>query len=78
MPFFDYLCDDCGDVFEFLTAANCGAEADPIVCPACGSGKAARQVNSRVAIKTSLQNRGRVMDLSSGACPCNTHKHPHH
>ena len=78
MPFFDYLCDECGDVFEFLTRVNCDTGADPIQCPACGSDKASRQVNSRVAIKTSLQSRGRVMDLSSGACPCGPHKHLHH
>ena len=76
MPFFNYLCDDCGDVFEFLSQLNVDAGADPIVCPSCDSDNTARQVNSRVAIKTSLQNRGRVMDLSSGECPgCANHHH---
>ncbi|MAF50450.1 MAG: zinc ribbon domain-containing protein [Rhodospirillales bacterium] len=73
MPYFNYSCDDCGEAFEALTHSD-GADVD---CPACSSGKVAKQVGSRVAIRTSASNTGKVMDLSSGNCPGCAHHHHH-
>jgi putative FmdB family regulatory protein len=73
MPFYDYLCTACGQVFEALTQP--GEARDN--CPGCGSRKVSRQVVSRVAVRTSSQRRGRVVDLSSGSCPCRTHTRAH-
>ena len=74
MPYFNYSCDGCGEEFEALTQSD-GAD---VACPACGGGRLTRQVSSRVAMVTSARHTGRVMDLSSGACPgCGHHGHRH-
>ncbi len=71
MPFYDYLCDACGQAFEVLTRP--GEDSDP--CPACGSDKSSRQIVSRIAVRASNRPHGRVIDLSSGSCPCAGHRH---
>jgi len=73
MPIHDYLCDACGETFEFLTLSR----DDPVACATCGSDRVARQVVSRIAVRGIGQRRGRVVDLSSGACPCSGHGHRH-
>ncbi len=72
MPYFNYSCDDCGEAFEALTHCD-GAD---VQCPACGAGRLTRQIGTRIAMVTSALQTGRVMDLSSGACPgCSNHRH---
>ena len=72
MPYFNYSCDDCGEDFEALTHHN-GAD---VQCPFCAAGQVTKQVSSRISMVTSAQQTGRVMDLSSGACPgCSNHRH---
>ncbi len=72
MPYFNYSCDNCGEAFEALTQRD-GAD---VQCPACGGGRLTRQIGTHIAMMTSAQQTGRVMDLSSGACPgCSNHHH---
>ncbi len=72
MPYFNYSCDKCGEGFEALTHRD-GAD---VQCPACDGAKVTKQVGTRVAVLTSAQRKGGVMDLSSGACPgCANHHH---
>lgn len=73
MPIYDYLCEACGDAFEFLTLPG----EDAVVCAACGSNRVARQVVSRIAVRGASRLRGRVIDMSSGACPCSGRGHRH-
>jgi putative FmdB family regulatory protein len=65
MPYFDYICAVCDEKFEALTQGD-----DKASCAACGSARVVRQAVSRIAVMTSAQRRGGVVDLSSGACPC--------
>ncbi len=73
MPIHDYHCEACGESFEFLTLPG----EDAVSCAACGSDRVARQVVSRIAVRGANQRRGRVIDMSSGACPCSGHGHRH-
>jgi putative FmdB family regulatory protein len=76
MPVHDYLCQACGESFEFLTLSA----ADTVACESCGSDSVSRQVASRIAVRGRNRHRGGVVDLSSGACPCTGHGpgHRHH
>ncbi len=71
MPVFDYLCEGCGEPFEFLTLTA----GEAVECPSCGSRRAARQVVTRMSTRG---RHGTVVDMSSGACPCGGHAHRHH
>lgn len=74
MPVYDYLCKACGEDFEFMTLTH----DEAVACEACGSGRVARQVVSRVSMRgCNNMRRGSVMDLSSGACPCSKLGHNH-
>lgn len=76
MPVHDYLCKACGECFEFLTLSP----GETVVCASCGSDRVSRQVVSRIALRGRSRQRGRVVDLSSGSCPCAGHgpAHGHH
>ncbi len=41
MPLYEYSCRGCGRRFEVLQ--RIGADANDIVCPACGRGEVAKQ-----------------------------------
>lgn len=72
MPYFNYSCNDCGEEFEALTHRD-GAD---VQCPDCDGERLTRQVGTRISMVTSAGQTGRVMDLSSGACPgCSNHRH---
>ncbi len=71
MPFYNYQCDDCEDTFQTLVMG--GDSANPEPCPACGSKKVTRQVSCFSVRGTNMQMRGRVVDMSSGLCPCSNH-----
>lgn len=79
MPLYDFRCDSCAEEFEEFAPAelNTNSGAEPR-CPACGSGALTRQFASRIAVHTSAQRRGRVVDLSSAGCPCGGHRHAGH
>lgn len=47
MPLYEYICDDCKEVFEELTGMS-ETENGP-VCPACGSEKTRRQFSTFAA-----------------------------
>ncbi len=70
MPVFDYLCEGCGESFEFMTLSR----DEAVVCASCGSDRVARQVVSRMSMRG---RHGTVVDMSSGACPCGGHGHRH-
>ncbi len=71
MPIYEYLCESCGKAFERITQTRTESAA----CPACGSSDVSRAV-SAFAARTTVQRRGGVVDMSSGACPCGGHA-PH-
>jgi putative FmdB family regulatory protein len=48
MPMYDFSCHDCASVFEELLTQD----ADPVVCPQCGSSKATRMVSAPSPLKT--------------------------
>ena len=73
MPIHDYRCEACGESFEFLTLSS----DESVACATCGSDRVARQVVSRIAVRGANQRRGRVIDMSSGACPCHARGHRH-
>ena len=75
MPIYDFICTGCGNGFEDFAPVDPGEER--LSCPACGSSEVSRQIVSRIAVRTRVQRRGGVVDLSSGACPCVGHKHAH-
>lgn len=66
MRVFDFDCAGCATTFEALV----GSEAETPPCPTCGSRAVARRPVVRVAVHTRKGRRGRVIDLSSHACPC--------
>jgi putative FmdB family regulatory protein len=75
MPFYNYQCNACEDTFQTLVMGGGDADAEP--CPSCGSKKVTRQVSSFSVRGTNLQKRGRVVDMSSGLCPCSSHPPGH-
>jgi putative FmdB family regulatory protein len=44
MPIYEYKCQDCGEVNEFLTGI--GRNSDDLVCRACGSARLESQMSS--------------------------------
>lgn len=66
MRIFDFDCAACGENFEALV----GSEVQTPPCPKCGSSEVARCPVVRVAVHARKGPRGRVIDLSSHACPC--------
>lgn len=66
MRVYDFKCDDCGTPYEaFLQTVDEARQ-----CPQCGSSRSTRQPNLQISINTSGTRRGRVIDMSSNACPC--------
>ena len=78
MPLYDFQCADCGQAFEDFAPASPDATTAPTACPECSSQAVERQLVARVAVRTSARHTGRVLDLSSGACPCSAHGHARH
>jgi putative FmdB family regulatory protein len=72
MPIYELLCAACGTRFERITQGGQTA----FDCPACSSSDVSRQVSAISVRGTTAQRRGRVIDLSSGHCPCHQ-SHPH-
>ncbi len=77
MPLYAYVCDECGAACEQLLAAGPPRPGDLEPCPGCGSGRLTRQVSMFSPRGTRNQRRGKVVDLSSGCCPCAAHGHAH-
>ncbi|MDH5749811.1 MAG: hypothetical protein OEY85_10940 [Rhodospirillales bacterium] len=76
MPFYNYQCDDCEGMFQTLVMGGKGAKTEP--CPSCGSKKVTRQISCFSVRGTNKQKNGRVVDMSSGLCPCSNHTPGHH
>jgi len=74
MRIFDFGCAGCGSTFEVFLRAD----GDAPRCPQCGSAAVERQQVSQMAIRTGKTRRGRVVDLSSNACPCGPHRQAPH
>lgn len=63
MPFFEYFCEDCGEIFEKLLPRR---EADGVqTCPRCGS-EHIRRVLSTFAVKKSGTQAGCA---AADSCP---------
>lgn len=74
MPLFDYRCEECGHITEYLERADADGEH---VCEACGSSKLTRQLSicsvqmsqgSQPAGGSSCSICGPSGGCSSGAC----------
>lgn len=66
MRVLDFHCDDCGASFEaFLRSIDESQQ-----CPECGSSSLSRQPTLQLSIRTGSTRRGRLIDMSSGSCPC--------
>jgi putative FmdB family regulatory protein len=50
MPFYDYLCPECGQ--EFTLRRKVGEADDPTKCPECGGEKPRRQLSIFYATNT--------------------------
>ena len=73
MRVYDFRCDDCSTSFEaFVRSVD-----EPRECPQCGSSRSTLRPNLQVAIHTSNTRRGRVIDMSSNACPCGSASRGH-
>jgi len=77
MPYFDFVCQSCGKTFESLVRSGLEQAAEKNPCPGCGSDKIMQQVSVFSLRGTKNQRRGKIVDLSSGSCPCAGHKHTH-
>ena len=64
MPIFEFVCPECGKVFEELVR-NAGQVSD-VVCPDCGSGKVKKKI-STIAARSTGGSSG-SFDLSSASC----------
>lgn len=65
MPYYEFFCDDCRDVFE--ERRKMAAADDPAPCPACG--REARRVISLVNAITGAGDQKRAV-AGSGGCGC--------
>jgi putative FmdB family regulatory protein len=77
MPLYDFQCDSCSEEFEAFAPGEPDGSEERTRCPSCSSVEVLRFFPSRVAAYTSAQRRGRVVDLSSGGCPCGSQGHGH-
>ncbi|MDP7100879.1 MAG: zinc ribbon domain-containing protein [Rhodospirillales bacterium] len=78
MPFFDYVCQSCGEKFEALVRTDLEKADEKDPCPGCGSDKIEQQVSLFSIRGTKNHYQGKVIDMSSGSCPCARHNHKHH
>ncbi|WBF68158.1 zinc ribbon domain-containing protein [Desulfovibrio subterraneus] len=54
MPLYDFMCRDCGEIFEEIASPDCtGGEP----CPSCGSKQTDRRLSAHCAIPGSGVNR---------------------
>lgn len=74
MRVLDFHCAACGGSFE----AFLRSDSDEPQCPQCGSARTMRQPVLQMAAHTRRTRRGRVIDLSSNACPCAAAKGSRH
>ncbi|MBN1851244.1 MAG: zinc ribbon domain-containing protein [Pirellulales bacterium] len=65
MPLFEYRCQDCGHVTEFLEKADTKAEHP---CEECGSKKTER-ILSAFAVGSSGSSRSGGTSCPTGTCP---------
>lgn len=61
---FDFLCAECGNVFEVIQRSD----GESRQCPRCKSSSVARQPVLQMSFRN--MRRGRLIDLSSNSCPC--------
>jgi len=73
MPVYGYACSRCGTAFEALVRSS----DEKAACPSCGSKRVAQLPVLRTAIRTSMGRERRVIDMSSGLCPCGCGKARH-
>lgn len=73
MPVYGYVCKGCGHGFEFLQIS---AE-EKVKCPSCRSRRVTQLPVLRSAFQTSMGRERRVVDMSSGMCPCGCGKARH-
>lgn len=66
MLIYSYACRTCRHEFDALVAMN----NESVACPSCESLDTKLNPVCRTTIRTSRHRRGRVLDMSSGGCPC--------
>ncbi len=71
MPFYEYVCQDCGHGFEELVRSM-GSKAK-VACPSCGSKKTAQQLSVFAAQKAAASQaappKPSCGSCSDGSCP---------
>ena len=74
MPIYEYVCQDCGAVSEFLTGI--GGQSPDIKCKECGGGQMAQILSpSNFTLNSSARPRGRTCCGREERCdtpPCST------
>jgi len=46
MPIFEYVCDDCGHLFEKIVLSSTAPDVLSIACPGCGSAGVTRRLST--------------------------------
>ncbi|HJW90326.1 MAG TPA: zinc ribbon domain-containing protein [Anaerolineales bacterium] len=64
MPIFEFVCPNCGSVFEELVRS--AGQASEVVCPDCGSEKVKKKISTIAA--RSIGGSAGSFNLSSAAC----------
>jgi len=62
MPIYEYVCKSCSHQFEELRLSSTGFK--DVVCPECGSSKAAKKLSTFAAVSDSS-----TAGCNDGACP---------
>ena len=68
MPIFEYRCQNCGNVFEFLSVKS--GEETSISCPSCGGAKTEKLLS--VFSSSSLNSGSDLGDTGSASCSSNS------
>lgn len=61
MPYYEYRCPDCGEIFEILQ--KIGADSHDVYCPACGAQKCEKLISVSV-----FQGGGACKNRVAGGC----------
>ncbi len=66
MPIFEYRCEDCGEVSEFIIMGK----NEPLACKKCGSGKLAKMLSAHNVASSSTD---KVSPPPAAGCCGNPH-----
>jgi putative FmdB family regulatory protein len=76
MPIYDFKCQQCGEVSEFLVANF--SDSETLTCPDCGSQNMERQISAPSLLKVRSNTPGTTCCGREERCetpPCSTGEH---